>query len=100
MIRRPPRSTQSRSSAASDVYKRQSADRAERMFEIGGGAEAIESPSRKLRGDGAFERALVGGAHGLERRRRAPLGLGADLQARGLRLAEANCRQLENAVLD
>ena len=26
MIRRPPRSTQSRSSAASDVYKRQGAD--------------------------------------------------------------------------
>src|SRR5450756_1167171 len=28
MIRRPPRSTQSRSSAASDVYKRQALDRA------------------------------------------------------------------------
>ena len=28
MIRRPPRSTQSRSSAASDVYKRQAVDRA------------------------------------------------------------------------
>src|SRR5450756_2310833 len=30
MIRRPPRSTQSRSSAASDVYKRQTRDRAAR----------------------------------------------------------------------
>ena len=29
MIRRPPRSTQSRSSAASDVYKRQSLEREE-----------------------------------------------------------------------
>src|SRR5450756_3149421 len=29
MIRRPPRSTQSRSSAASDVYKRQGLDRAQ-----------------------------------------------------------------------
>jgi len=29
MIRRPPRSTQSRSSAASDVYKRQNSERIE-----------------------------------------------------------------------
>ena len=33
MIRRPPRSTQSRSSAASDVYKRQSKDSGEIMPE-------------------------------------------------------------------
>ena len=33
MIRRPPRSTQSRSSAASDVYKRQNLDVAERLIE-------------------------------------------------------------------
>ena len=36
MIRRPPRSTQSRSSAASDVYKRQILDRAllEKIYEL------------------------------------------------------------------
>src|SRR5450756_3207190 len=33
MIRRPPRSTQSRSSAASDVYKRQRAKRAPNLVE-------------------------------------------------------------------
>ena len=32
MIRRPPRSTQSRSSAASDVYKRQPLDRAQGLL--------------------------------------------------------------------
>src|SRR5450756_2834370 len=35
MIRRPPRSTQSRSSAASDVYKRQTIDPATYAFPIG-----------------------------------------------------------------
>ena len=33
MIRRPPRSTQSRSSAASDVYKRQSRERTQVLFD-------------------------------------------------------------------
>eukprot|EP00657_Telonema_sp_P-1_P004719 TRINITY_DN21162_c0_g1_i1.p1 TRINITY_DN21162_c0_g1~~TRINITY_DN21162_c0_g1_i1.p1 ORF type:complete len:101 (-),score=41.81 TRINITY_DN21162_c0_g1_i1:6-308(-) len=34
MIRRPPRSTQSRSSAASDVYKRQSVGRCRRIHSV------------------------------------------------------------------
>src|SRR5450756_235898 len=37
MIRRPPRSTQSRSSAASDVYKRQAHQDAAALAELGGG---------------------------------------------------------------
>src|SRR5680860_1917241 len=42
MIRRPPRSTQSRSSAASDVYKRQGADAAHpRLVEVGAEHELI-----------------------------------------------------------
>ena len=40
MIRRPPRSTQSRSSAASDVYKRQGRDRADHPGERSGEARA------------------------------------------------------------
>ena len=39
MIRRPPRSTQSRSSAASDVYKRQTEDHF-----FAGASMAVESP--------------------------------------------------------
>src|SRR5450756_3137897 len=35
MIRRPPRSTQSRSSAASDVYKRQTGDRLPLLVDLG-----------------------------------------------------------------
>src|SRR5450756_845076 len=49
MIRRPPRSTQSRSSAASDVYKRQLADaelkrRIHGKWSTGPVAEALDEP--------------------------------------------------------
>src|SRR5680860_1348751 len=50
MIRRPPRSTQSRSSAASDVYKRQGSGRASGSHPVritGGGI-----PARGCGGDG------------------------------------------------
>ena len=52
MILRPPRSTQSRSSAASDVYKRQSPS-SERKTTIAGGikwAKSIEKSISRLRG--------------------------------------------------
>src|SRR5450756_1006828 len=42
MIRRPPRSTQSRSSAASDVYKRQSVHRHPAMFRHGNDAVGLD----------------------------------------------------------
>eukprot|EP00657_Telonema_sp_P-1_P000779 TRINITY_DN11521_c0_g1_i1.p1 TRINITY_DN11521_c0_g1~~TRINITY_DN11521_c0_g1_i1.p1 ORF type:complete len:123 (+),score=42.28 TRINITY_DN11521_c0_g1_i1:140-508(+) len=46
MIRRPPRSTQSRSSAASDVYKRQKVNGQshEEPYEIGGHEEVPKCP--------------------------------------------------------
>src|SRR5665809_124592 len=48
MIRRPPRSTQSRSSAASDVYKRQAQFCPPRILEDGAGAEvSIATASRE-----------------------------------------------------
>ena len=56
MIRRPPRSTQSRSSAASDVYKRQLEDLFEsqelknRQVDAG-----MEAQSALVRADGAVE---------------------------------------------
>ena len=43
MIRRPPRSTQSRSSAASDVYKRQKLDEFGGLWVIGGNAFLLRS---------------------------------------------------------
>src|SRR5659263_556284 len=43
MIRRPPRSTQSRSSAASDVYKRQGQDRYDEVWE--GDYHVVPGPS-------------------------------------------------------
>ena len=46
MIRRPPRSTQSRSSAASDVYKRQDRDRAVRQVGRPGAALPASKPIR------------------------------------------------------
>ena len=46
MIRRPPRSTQSRSSAASDVYKRQKHDRV--VFRLAGGRELRLHDTRKF----------------------------------------------------
>src|SRR5450756_2905692 len=49
MIRRPPRSTQSRSSAASDVYKRQD----------DGGVAIFAAPSTWLRGGPIFRSAPV-----------------------------------------
>src|SRR5450756_2137237 len=69
MIRRPPRSTQSRSSAASDVYKRQ-VDllclrlAADRLPEAGPVVEVV-------RDDGAV---LTGRLHGLDRDLRRRLG--------------------------
>src|SRR5680860_1704241 len=55
MIRRPPRSTQSRSSAASDVYKRQ--------LEHEGGAgfeDLLQEVTNRIRGEaGAIEGALI-----------------------------------------
>ena len=42
MIRRPPRSTQSRSSAASDVYKRQALDVAFGKMEEGNGVNMLQ----------------------------------------------------------
>eukprot|EP00657_Telonema_sp_P-1_P000108 TRINITY_DN10190_c0_g1_i1.p1 TRINITY_DN10190_c0_g1~~TRINITY_DN10190_c0_g1_i1.p1 ORF type:complete len:103 (-),score=48.52 TRINITY_DN10190_c0_g1_i1:123-431(-) len=41
MIRRPPRSTQSRSSAASDVYKRQAFSSASRFFSTSRGSRCL-----------------------------------------------------------
>src|SRR5450756_3191576 len=49
MIRRPPRSTQSRSSAASDVYKRQIQDRTDSL-QIGAPAVRDDSLERPLSG--------------------------------------------------
>src|SRR5450756_1524575 len=45
MIRRPPRSTQSRSSAASDVYKRQPRNGYQIMQEVQERSEGVWSPS-------------------------------------------------------
>src|SRR5450756_475709 len=66
MIRRPPRSTQSRSSAASDVYKRQRVD----VCDVGD--ESLQAKSRSVDGTdravcirrpAAFDRCVaVGGA--------------------------------------
>src|SRR5450756_3185111 len=54
MIRRPPRSTQSRSSAASDVYKRQGPERARRTSGevLGGGGVASDCPQHVAADDG------------------------------------------------
>src|SRR5450756_1747395 len=49
MIRRPPRSTQSRSSAASDVYKRQAVDRPNVMIKIPGTREGVPAILETLR---------------------------------------------------
>src|SRR5680860_1578450 len=57
MIRRPPRSTQSRSSAASDVYKRQSEPRPS-------GGEAPERGGRFRWGQGLCDAAGGGGRGG------------------------------------
>src|SRR5450756_2922299 len=62
MIRRPPRSTQSRSSAASDVYKRQSVDT------VGRGAGELEagiSPDDRVRAVGAGRRSVEAADPGL-----------------------------------
>ena len=76
------------------------ADGPEGVLEIGGGGEAVERPAGKGLGERALQGSLIGGAHGLERRGRAPLGLGADLEARGFGLAEAQDGELEDSVLD
>src|SRR5450756_1659080 len=62
MIRRPPRSTQSRSSAASDVYKRQVDDHPrgdlrglEAGFDAGGGGAVALVPAQDLLGKGRGE---------------------------------------------
>ena len=44
MIRRPPRSTLDRSSAASDVYKRQGNDRTPFLFRMNAAGELQERP--------------------------------------------------------
>ena len=69
-------------------------DRSEGMFKIGGGGEAFERPTGKELGNGALQRTAISGAHGFQRRGRSPLGLGADLHARGFGLAEAQDREL------
>src|SRR5678815_1091920 len=59
MIRRPPRSTLDRSSAASDVYKRQLLDEGTQnrtSLEI---ADAIESVGGAIETDGSFERIVA-----------------------------------------
>src|SRR5450756_2787931 len=56
MIRRPPRSTQSRSSAASDVYKRQAPDYALRRRAVPYGLESTAHEGRaRQRGSGSVE---------------------------------------------
>src|SRR5680860_704321 len=49
MIRRPPRSTQSRSSAASDVYKRQRLDCIASMLSINYYTDHVKVPNEWLR---------------------------------------------------
>ena len=46
MIRRPPRSTQSRSSAASDVYKRQDPNKPSALFTDSGGTDQASGEMR------------------------------------------------------
>ena len=53
MIRRPPRSTQSRSSAASDVYKRQDLDCGDSLEPRAGGADATGPTESSGSGFGA-----------------------------------------------
>ena len=57
MLRRPPRSTQSRSSAASEVYKRQVQERAGRARPTDPGVH--EGSGLLLRGGGGGRRAAV-----------------------------------------
>src|SRR5450756_2314161 len=64
MIRRPPRSTQSRSSAASDVYKRQQMGGAA----IQGLVEFLAGADFDLDGEPAMPRALQRVAHAAGRR--------------------------------
>src|SRR5450756_3103846 len=53
MIRRPPRSTQSRSSAASDVYKRQLTSRVKIMSDL-------NSAEKRIPQDGHYDRVVQG----------------------------------------
>ena len=76
------------------------ADRSEGMLKIGRGSDALERPAGEEPGHGTLKATLIGGTHGFERGRRLPLGLGADLHARGFGLAEAKHRQLQNSILD
>ena len=48
MIRRPPRSTLDRSSAASDVYKRQAEYGALDLFEVSDSASLTHNPARMM----------------------------------------------------
>src|SRR5680860_1641439 len=59
MIRRPPRSTQSRSSAASDVYKRQVLRHDGLPPHLGDTDTLTDSAYRRMRGRSCHERALA-----------------------------------------
>src|SRR5665811_2640348 len=84
MIRRPPRSTRVRSSAASDVYKRQDREEPAGLFGTGPGVLGGEAAA----GDQAVEVGMVHEvlAPGVEDGREAQLGLEAllaELEERG-----------------
>src|SRR5450756_2982357 len=89
MIRRPPRSTQSRSSAASDVYKRQAHGHAERR------TDSLGSRNREAQRRPCNRHLLDADRHALEEHGEID-GLS---RGRGLRVADA-CQQCEDDQSD